>query len=47
MSLVTQFRDLARYNRWMNDRLYAVAGALADTDRTRDAGAFFGSIHAR
>ena len=45
MSLAAQFRDLARYNRWMNDRLYAVAATLADTDRKRDAGAFFGSIH--
>jgi uncharacterized damage-inducible protein DinB len=45
MSLATQFRDLARYNRWMNDRLYAVAATLADADRRRDAGAFFGSIH--
>jgi uncharacterized damage-inducible protein DinB len=45
MSLATQFGDLARYNHWMNDRLYAVAATLADGDRKRDAGAFFGSIH--
>lgn len=37
--------SLAGYNRWMNDRLYAVAGLLADDDRRRDLGAFFGSVH--
>jgi uncharacterized damage-inducible protein DinB len=35
----------ARYNRWMNDRLYALAGELDDVERKRDRGAFFGSIH--
>ncbi|MFO1315330.1 MAG: DinB family protein [Burkholderiales bacterium] len=36
---------LARYNRWMNERLYACAGELDDAERKRDRGAFFGSIH--
>ncbi|HWA73063.1 MAG TPA: DinB family protein [Polyangiaceae bacterium] len=35
----------ARYNRWMNDRLYAHAATLSDEARKRDAGAFFKSIH--
>ena len=35
---------LARYNRWMNERLYAAAAQLDTTERTRDRGAFFGSI---
>ena len=35
----------ARYNRWMNERLYALAGELDDVLRKRDHGAFFGSIH--
>ena len=35
---------LARYNRWMNERLYALVGQMPDTERTRDRGAFFGSI---
>jgi len=39
------FRGLARYNRWMNDKLYAVAASLSDADRRRDLGAFFGSVH--
>lgn len=36
---------LARYNRWMNDKLYALAATLSDETRKRDAGAFFKSIH--
>jgi uncharacterized damage-inducible protein DinB len=40
-----QYRALARYNRWMNDRIYAVCAALPDEDRKRDRGAFFRSIH--
>lgn len=38
-------RVMARYNRWMNDKLYAVAEKLSDDDRKRDRGAFFRSIH--
>ncbi len=38
-------RVLARYNRWMNDKLYAVAEKLTDAERKQDRGAFFGSIH--
>lgn len=36
---------MARYNRWMNEKLYAVADKLTDEERKRDRGAFFGSIH--
>jgi uncharacterized damage-inducible protein DinB len=35
----------ARYNRWMNDKLYALAATLSDEARKRDRGAFFKSIH--
>jgi uncharacterized damage-inducible protein DinB len=35
----------ARYNRWMNDKLYGLAATLSDEIRKRDAGAFFKSIH--
>jgi uncharacterized damage-inducible protein DinB len=35
----------ARYNRWMNERLYAAARELPDDERKRDRGAFFGSLH--
>lgn len=39
------YPTLARYNRWMNERIYAAASALTDEDRKRDLGAFFRSIH--
>jgi uncharacterized damage-inducible protein DinB len=35
----------ARYNRWMNDKLYGLAAKLDDEARKRDTGAFFKSIH--
>ena len=38
-------RLLARYNAWMNDKLYAACAALSDEERKRDRGAFFRSIH--
>jgi len=36
---------LARYNRWMNDKLYGLSATLSDVARKRDSGAFFKSIH--
>jgi len=36
---------MARYNRWMNDKLYALVAGLGDEARKRDSGAFFKSIH--
>ncbi|UJR84968.1 DinB family protein [Sandaracinus amylolyticus] len=38
-------RVMARYNRWMNDKLYAVAEKLTDEERKADRGAFFRSVH--
>ncbi|TJZ73811.1 DinB family protein [Chitiniphilus eburneus] len=35
----------ACYNRWMNQRLFDVCGALDDTTRRSDLGAFFKSVH--
>ncbi|MGN2254159.1 DinB family protein [Frateuria sp. GZRe12] len=35
---------MARYNRWMNSRLYAATGQLGDAEARADRGAFFGSI---
>ncbi len=35
----------ARYNRWMNDKLYGLAAPLSDEVRKRDDGAFFKSLH--
>ena len=45
MSLVANYTGLARYNTWMNTRLYDVAAALPDEARWRDLGAFFRSVH--
>jgi uncharacterized damage-inducible protein DinB len=39
------YRALARYNFWMNEKIYAVASTLSDVERKRDRGAFFKSIH--
>jgi uncharacterized damage-inducible protein DinB len=44
-ALVENYRFLARYNSWFNERLYDACGRLADDERRRDRGAFFGSIH--
>ncbi len=38
-------RVLARYNAWMNDKLYGLADTLSDAERKSDRGAFFKSIH--
>ena len=40
------YRFLARYNRWFNQRLYVACESLPDEERRRDRGAFFGSVHA-
>jgi uncharacterized damage-inducible protein DinB len=37
---------LARYNEWMNARLYALCATLSDTELRTDRGAFFGSVYA-
>ena len=36
---------LARYNRWMNDKVYAVSEQCSDAERKADRGAFFKSTH--
>ena len=40
-----QARTMAAYNRWMNQRLYALCAGLGDAERKRDRGAFFKSVH--
>jgi uncharacterized damage-inducible protein DinB len=39
-----QFCALARYNAWMNRKLFAIAAELDDEQRKRSLGAFFGSV---
>ena len=36
---------MARYNRWMNARLYERSARLTDAQRKEDRRAFFKSIH--
>lgn len=45
MSLLIHARGMARYNQWMNERIYDACAGLSDAERKRDAGAFFRSIH--
>jgi uncharacterized damage-inducible protein DinB len=44
-AFLENYRLLARYNRWINQRLYDAAETLSDGERKRERGAFFGSIH--
>lgn len=36
---------MARYNRWMNEKIYAACEQLSDAERKAERGAFFKSIH--
>ena len=38
-------RIMARYSRWMNERLYECCARLTEEQRKEDVGAFFKSIH--
>ncbi|HEX7634063.1 MAG TPA: DinB family protein [Noviherbaspirillum sp.] len=38
-------QTMARYNRWMNEKIYAVCDQLTDEARKQDCGAFFRSVH--
>ena len=39
------FLELADYNRWANQRIYAAAGQFSEAERQRDVGAYFSSLH--
>jgi uncharacterized damage-inducible protein DinB len=41
----TYFELMAQYNRWMNRKLYAVCAGIPDSERKKDLGGFFKSIH--
>ena len=45
MPALDTFKIMALYNRWMNQRIYAVCAEIPDDERKRDRGAFFKSIH--
>jgi uncharacterized damage-inducible protein DinB len=42
---LNQFRLMARYNSWVNDRVYNLVASLSQEEMHRDLEAFFGSIH--
>lgn len=42
--MLAQFKHLARYNAWANQRLYDAAAKLSDEQVWRAAGLFFGSL---
>lgn len=46
MNFIQHYQLMARYNRWMNQRLYLVCQSLPDELLKADLGAFFGSIYA-
>jgi uncharacterized damage-inducible protein DinB len=43
--LKANWQSLARYNRWMNEKVYNAAAELTETQQKADQGAFFKSIH--
>lgn len=45
MSLAESVRLMSGYNRWMNEKLYAICATLSDQERKQDRKAFFRSIH--
>ena len=38
-------REMAHYNRWQNDKVFALCDGLSDDARRQDRGMFFASIH--
>ncbi len=45
MTAPVVYQTYARYNRRMNEAVYAVAAMLSNAERKRDQGAFFKSVH--
>ena len=45
MNTTSHIQVMARYNQWMNGKVYDLCEPLPDEQRKRDVGAFFKSIH--
>lgn len=45
MISIAYLKTMARYNGWMNDRLYECCARMTDAQRKEDVGAFFKSVH--
>lgn len=43
--LIDHYKTMARYNAWMNGKIYKCVESLSDAERRENRGAFFGSIH--
>ena len=43
--MLSRYRMFAGYNAWCNERLFATAAQVSDTDYRADRGAFFKSLH--
>lgn len=43
--LLDNFQTLARYNAWMNGKIYEVCARMPDDERKIDRGAWFKSVH--
>jgi uncharacterized damage-inducible protein DinB len=46
MNSIDVLKNFARYNAWVNEKIYATCATIPDSKRKRDLGAFFHSIHA-
>ncbi len=45
MQQVKYFQTLARYNHWMNEKLFSICAAMSDEERKQNRGAPFKSLH--
>ncbi|MFA7241130.1 MAG: DinB family protein [Sulfuricellaceae bacterium] len=45
MDMLSLFARQSDYNQWINRKLFSVCEAIPDSDRKKDMGAFFRSIH--
>lgn len=45
MNLINYARLMARYNRWMNEKLYEICAGFSDEERKRDLKSPFKSVH--
>lgn len=45
MQSIELLQQFARYNVWVNEKIYAVCAGISDAERKRDLGVFFNSIH--
>lgn len=45
MRHVTYFQTLARYNHWMNEKLFSICATMSDAERKQNRGAPFNSLH--